>query len=193
LGNHILDPRGVIERLHSGCASAVYSKPERTALVTRNDSLILAIEDLKGRSVAVTRGTDPHIFLLRALDAKGLSESDMHPVLLQHPNGHRALAANRSAPGRASTRTWRRPRSRAWRSFSTQPSILNVPRGLREAISRTGRSACWRCTDIYALPNPDELRADPVEAASVSVAVAKLQLSERTDGPDHRATLLATG
>jgi sulfonate transport system substrate-binding protein len=59
----------------------VYSKPEWTALVTRKGSPIRAIEDLKGRSVAVTRGTDQHIFLLRALDAKGLSESDIHPVL----------------------------------------------------------------------------------------------------------------
>jgi sulfonate transport system substrate-binding protein len=52
---------------------------------------------------------------------------------------------------------------------------------------------------LHALANPDELRADLVEAASVSDAVAKLQLSERTDitnpvlGPDHSATLLATG
>ena len=29
------------------------------------------VEDLKGKRVAVTRGTDPHIFLLRALDRFG--------------------------------------------------------------------------------------------------------------------------
>jgi sulfonate transport system substrate-binding protein len=43
----------------------VYSRPEWTALVTRKDTAINKIEDLKGKRVAVTRGTDPHIFLVR--------------------------------------------------------------------------------------------------------------------------------
>src|SRR5689334_4289703 len=62
----------------------VYSQPEWTALVTRKDTNINKIEDLKGKRVAVTRGTDPHIFLVRALLSVGLSEKDIHPVLLQH-------------------------------------------------------------------------------------------------------------
>ena len=45
----------------------VYSRPEWTALVTRKDTTIQNIADLKGKRVAVTRGTDPHIFLVRAL------------------------------------------------------------------------------------------------------------------------------
>ena len=45
----------------------VYSQPEWTALVTRKDTPINTIADLKGKRVAVTRGTDPHIFLVRAL------------------------------------------------------------------------------------------------------------------------------
>ncbi|HYM04529.1 MAG TPA: ABC transporter substrate-binding protein, partial [Stellaceae bacterium] len=45
----------------------IYSKPEWTALVTRKDSPVNTVEDLRGKRIAVTRGTDPHIFLLRAL------------------------------------------------------------------------------------------------------------------------------
>src|SRR5215470_13836847 len=41
----------------------VYSRPEWTALVTTRDSPIRNVADLKGKRVAVTRGTDPHIFL----------------------------------------------------------------------------------------------------------------------------------
>ena len=52
----------------------VYSRPEWTALVTRKDSGINQIADLKGKRVAVTRGTDPHIFLVRALQSVGLTE-----------------------------------------------------------------------------------------------------------------------
>ena len=69
----------------------VYSRPEWTALVTRKDTAINKIEDLKGKRVAVTRGTDPHIFLVRALRSVGLSEKDIVPVLLQHPDGKTAL------------------------------------------------------------------------------------------------------
>ena len=44
---------------------SVYSQPEWTALVTRSDKGVKTVADLKGKSVAVTRGTDPHIFLIR--------------------------------------------------------------------------------------------------------------------------------
>jgi len=69
----------------------VYSRPEWTALVTRKDTSIKTVADLKGKRVAVTRGTDPHIFLVRALLTAGLSERDIQPVLLQHPDGKTAL------------------------------------------------------------------------------------------------------
>ena len=69
----------------------VYSRPEWTALVTRKDTTIAKIEDLKGKRVAVTRGTDPHIFLVRALQSVKLTEKDITPVLLQHPDGKTAL------------------------------------------------------------------------------------------------------
>jgi sulfonate transport system substrate-binding protein len=39
----------------------------------------------------VTRGTDPHIFLIRALLSVGLTEKDISEVLLQHPDGKIAL------------------------------------------------------------------------------------------------------
>jgi sulfonate transport system substrate-binding protein len=69
----------------------VYSRPEWTALVVRKDSPIQKVADLKGKKVAVTRGTDPHIFLLRALHEAGLTEKDIQIVVLQHPDGRIAL------------------------------------------------------------------------------------------------------
>src|SRR4030088_2765745 len=61
----------------------VYSRPEWTALVTGKDSAIKTVADLKGKRVAMVRGTDPHIFLVRALQANGLSDKDIVPVLVQ--------------------------------------------------------------------------------------------------------------
>ena len=70
----------------------VYSRPEWTALVTRPDTGIKTVEDLKGRRIAATRGTDPHIFLIRTLAEHGLTEKDVRIVLLQHQDGRLALA-----------------------------------------------------------------------------------------------------
>jgi len=70
----------------------VYSKPEWTALVTQAGSAIHKVADLKGKRIAVTRGTDPYIFLVRTLAANGLTEKDVRLVLLQHADGRLALS-----------------------------------------------------------------------------------------------------
>ncbi|GEM05557.1 hypothetical protein HMI01_25450 [Halolactibacillus miurensis] len=72
----------------------IYSKPEWTALVTNKDSEIQSVEDLKGKKVAATIGTDPYIFLLRALDEYGLTASDIELVNLQHGDGAVSLSQN---------------------------------------------------------------------------------------------------
>ena len=70
----------------------VYSRPEWTALVTTKDSKINKVEDLKGKKVAMVRGTDPHIFAVRALLSAGLTDKDITPVLVQqHADGGTAL------------------------------------------------------------------------------------------------------
>lgn len=69
----------------------VYSKAEWTALVTKPGKGVETIADLRGKSVAVTRGTDPHIFLIRALAREKIPLSDVKLVLLQHADGRLAL------------------------------------------------------------------------------------------------------
>ncbi len=70
----------------------VYSRPEWTALVATKDSAINKVADLKGKKVAMVRGTDPHIFTVRALLAAGLSDKDITPVLVQqHADGGNLL------------------------------------------------------------------------------------------------------
>ena len=69
-----------------------YSRPEWTALVVAKDSKITKLEDLKGKKVAMVRGTDPHIFAVRALLSIGLTDKDYTAVLVQqHVDGGTAL------------------------------------------------------------------------------------------------------
>ena len=64
-----------------------------------------SVEDLKGKRIAVTKGTDPYIFLLRALAEHGLDRrATSSLVLLQHDQGRWRSSAATSTPGPASTR-----------------------------------------------------------------------------------------
>lgn len=70
----------------------IYSKPEWTALVTNENSEITTVDDLVGKKIAATIGTDPYIFLLRTLDAHGIDESEVEIINLQHHDGALALS-----------------------------------------------------------------------------------------------------
>lgn len=70
----------------------VFSRPEWTALVVRKDSPIKSLQDLKGKKIAATNGTDPFLFTLRALQTVGLSRDDVELVNLQHADGRAALS-----------------------------------------------------------------------------------------------------
>ncbi|OBB86687.1 ABC transporter substrate-binding protein [Mycobacterium colombiense] len=69
----------------------VYARGEWTALVVAKNSPINSVADLKGKKVAVTKGTDPYFFLLQSLSTAGLSASDIEIVNLQHADGKTAL------------------------------------------------------------------------------------------------------
>ncbi len=185
----------------------VYSKPEWTALVTSKDSDIQSVADLKGRSVAVTRGTDPHIFLLRALADAGLTEGDIETVLLQHPDGYRALEKGQvDAWAGLDPHMAKAELESGARLFFRKPDyntygILNV----REAFAEQHPELVTRVLRVYerarryALDNPGELQAALIDAARLTDEVAAKQLGERTDitnpvvGPEHRTTFVETG
>lgn len=75
----------------------VYSRPDWTALLTQGGSPIKSVADLKGKRIAATRGTDPHVFLIRSLADAGLTEKDVKVVLLQHADRIAVMEPN---PGR---------------------------------------------------------------------------------------------
>ena len=185
----------------------VFSKPEWTALVTAKDSGINSIADLKGKSVAVTRGTDPHIFLVRALQGVGLTEQDITPVLLQHPDGATALV---------------RGDVDAWAGLDPMMANVELNEGARlfhrdadantYGILSTREAFLEQYPDLvkrvlvvyenarkYALDHPDELKASFVAATKLPDAVADKQLNERTDlsngviGEAQRESILQAG
>jgi len=185
----------------------VYSRPEWTALVTGKDSKITKIEDLKGKRVAVTRGTDPHIFLVRALLGAGLTDKDITPVLLQHADGKTALirgdvdAWAGLDPMMAQAEVedgaklfYRNAAANTW-------GILNV----REEFAKDHPDLVKRVLAVYeearkySLSHYDEVKADFIAVTKLPAAVVDKQLKERTElthskiGAPQRESILEAG
>jgi sulfonate transport system substrate-binding protein len=185
----------------------VYSRPEWTALVTRKDTPVTKVTDLKGKRVAVTRGTDPHIFLVRALQGAGLTEHDITPVLLQHPDGKTALirgdvdAWAGLDPMMAQAEVedgarlfYRNPAANTWGILNVREEFLKDHPDL---VQRT--LAIYEEARKYCLANPAEEKRVFMAVTKLPDAVVEKQLKERTEltfnriGPEQRESILAAG
>jgi len=184
----------------------VYSKPEWTALVTNKDSAITSPEQLKGKKVAATRGTDPYIFLLRTLDKYGLSEKDLEIIQLQHADGRAALERKQvDAWAGLDPQMAKAEVENGARLFFRDPKfnsygVLNV----REEFAQKYPAYVERVLSAYekarkwALENPGELKQILVKESNLTDAVAAKQL-ERTDlsntrlGDAQKEVIIASG
>jgi sulfonate transport system substrate-binding protein len=166
----------------------IYSKPEWTALVTTKNSPIHKVEDLRGKRVAVTRGTDPYIFLVRALARYGMTEKDIKPVLLQHQDGRTALekgdvdAWAGLDPMMAQTEVEQGSRLFYRNADANTYGFLNVPEDFVKEHPEIVRRviAQYERARKYCLANPGELKKTLENEAKLTDAVASKQL-ERTD------------
>jgi sulfonate transport system substrate-binding protein len=185
----------------------VFSRPEWTALVTRKDTAINKIEDLKGKRVAVTRGTDPHIFLVRALLSVGLSEKDIQPVLLQHPDGKTALirgdvdAWAGLDPMMAQAQVedgarlfYRNKDANTWGILNSSEDFLKAYPELTKRVLGVYEQA-----RKYSLGHYDEEKHVFVDVTKLPDAVVDIQLKERTEltfnkiGQPQRDSILEAG
>ena len=184
-----------------------YSRPEWTALVTKKDSAINTPADLKGKRIAVTRGTDPHIFLVRALQSVNLTEKDVTLVLLQHADGRLSLSRGDVDawagldPMMASAEVEEGARLFFRNAEANTWGILNV----REAFAKEHPMIVKRVLKVYeearqfSLATPAAVKADFAAATKLPEAVINKQIDERTDlknskiGAVQKESILAAG
>jgi sulfonate transport system substrate-binding protein len=199
----------LVARINGNPIKAIYtySRPEWTALVTAKDSAIKSVADLKGKRVAVTRGTDPHIFLVRALLDAGLTEKDITPVLLQHADGKTALirgdvdAWAGLDPMMAQAEVedgaklfYRKPEANTFGILNVREQFLtDNPDIVRRVL------AVYDEARKYSLAHQDELQADLAAVTKLPDAVLAKQIKERTDltyskiGAPQYESILAAG
>lgn len=163
----------------------IYSRPEWTALAVPKDSPIKSVKDLKGKKVAATKGTDPFLFLLRALHAEGLQKADIEHVSLQHADGRTALEQGRvdawagldpllaaSEVEAGSRLIYRNVAFNTWGFLNTTEKFAKEhPDDVRRVIAAYEKARQW------ILAHPEDTARIVAEEAKLSLPVARLQLS----------------
>lgn len=185
-----------------------YSRPEWTALVVAKDSKITKVEELKGKKVAMVRGTDPHIFTVRALQGAGLTDKDITPVLVQqHADGGTALI-------RGDVDAWagldpmmaqhevkdgaklffRKPEANTWGILNAREEFLQKYPDIVKRVL-----AVYEVARKESLANYDELKKVFINVTGLEGPVVDKQLKERTGltfnvvGPAQRESILEAG
>ncbi|TQJ35153.1 aliphatic sulfonate ABC transporter substrate-binding protein [Arthrobacter sp. SLBN-122] len=166
----------------------IYSQPEWSALVAPAGSDITSVADLKGKSVAATKGTDPYFFLLQALEQAGLKPGDVTVQNLQHADGRTALE-------NGSVQAWsgldpimagaeQKGAKLFYRNLdfntygflnATEPFLKNKPELAQAVVNAYEKARAW------AAQNPDQTAQILADAAGLDPAVAKTVVLERSN------------
>jgi sulfonate transport system substrate-binding protein len=184
----------------------IYEQPEWTALVVAASSTAKDIRDLKGKKIAAQKGTDPYFFLLRTLNAAGLSQADIQYVNLPHADGRTALergqvdawsgldphmAASELAAG--SKLIYRNKDFNTYGFLNSREDFLRkYPETTKKLILLYERAKSW------IVDNPDQAAQILADDAQIGLEVAKRELFDRMNfrtpsipGDTHIAVLNA--
>lgn len=152
----------------------------------KQDSPLQSVADLKGKTIAVTKGTAPYFTLVRALAKSNLTINDLKIVNLQHPEGFAALrqgqvdawvgidpqtAQAEIAGDRAifSDKSWREGSV-----FSVSEDFLGKhPKAVERVLG------VWAQTQKWILENKEEFIAFVTEQAGADPQVTKLTVDRR--------------
>ncbi|TQL00964.1 aliphatic sulfonate ABC transporter substrate-binding protein [Cellulomonas sp. SLBN-39] len=186
----------------------IYSQPEWAAIVVPEGSDITSVEDLAGRSVAATKGTDPYFFLLQSLDAAGVPLDEVEVQNLQHADGRTALeqgsvdawagldpimAASQAESG--TELVYRNIDFNTYGFLNATEEFLTASPDVAQVVVDAYEKA-----RAYAQENPEEVVEILAEVAGIDPAVAETVIVERTNldvdpvpGEAQRAVLEVVG
>ncbi len=128
-------------------AGAEPSKPESSAILVPKDSPIRTLADLKGRKIALQKGSSAHYLLVQAVDKAGLQWSDIQPIYL-------APADARAAFERKSVDAWV-----IWDPFYAATELAIQPRVLTTGKGLSGNNSFYLASRTFATQHPDTVGA----------------------------------
>jgi sulfonate transport system substrate-binding protein len=167
----------------------VYSQPNWSAILVPAGSTITDVSQLKGKSIAATKGTDPYFFLLQALEAAGLTLDDVNVQNLQHADGKAALESgavdawagldpllSTSVATAGSTIIYDNIDFNSYGFLNATDSFLEKSPDLAQLVVNAYEKA-----RAYALESPDDAAATLAEVAGIDPSIAESVLVDRTN------------
>ncbi|MGV0849074.1 aliphatic sulfonate ABC transporter substrate-binding protein [Mycolicibacterium phlei] len=167
---------------------AIYSQPEWAALVAPAGSDITSVEQLRGKNVAATKGTDPYFFLLQALEANGLTPEDITVQNLQHADGWAALQNGSvdawagldpimaGAEETGATLFFRNVDFNTYGFLNAREDFLEEKPEVAQAVVDAYAAAA-----VWATENPDKTVEILADVAGIDIPVAEKVIRERSN------------
>ncbi|MBO9515668.1 MAG: sulfonate ABC transporter substrate-binding protein [Variovorax sp.] len=122
-------------------------KPDSSAVLVLKDSPLRSLADLKGRKVALQKGSSAHYLLVRAVEKAGLQWTDIQPVYL-------APADARAAFERGSVDAWA-----IWDPFYAATELAIQPRALTTGRGLSGNNSFYLASRPLAEKHPAVIAA----------------------------------
>ena len=123
------------------------AKPESSAVLVLNDSPIKTLQDLKGKKVALQKGSSAHYLLVRAVEKAGLQWSDIQPIYLTPSDA-------RAAFERKSVDAWV-----IWDPFYAATELTVPSRVIATGQGLSGNNSFYLSSTALANQHPDVLAA----------------------------------
>lgn len=144
--------------------------PKAEAILVRKDSSIQSVKDLKGKKVALNKGSNVHFFLVQALKEAGVKYDEIQPVFLPPADA-------RAAFERGTVDAWA-----IWDPFFTAARRATEARVIRDAEGLAANREFYLAAKPFTEKHSEELKAileeigkaDAWAKANVKEAAAQL-------------------
>ena len=167
----------------------IYSQPNWAAILVPAGSSISSVEELKGKHIAATKGTDPYFFLLQTLEEHGLTLDDVVVENLQHADGKAAIEAgavdawsgldpllSTSVANGASKIIYDNIDFNSYGFLNaTEDFITNHADLAQLVVNAYEKARAW------AVENPEETAEILAEVAGIDIAIATAVIADRTN------------
>jgi sulfonate transport system substrate-binding protein len=167
----------------------IYSQPNWASILVPVGSDIDEVEDLKGKHIAATKGTDPYFFLLQSLEEHGVGLDEVTIENIQHADGKAALEAgavdawsgldpllSTSVANGASEIIYDNIDFNSYGFLNATETFLAASPDLAQLVVNAYEKA-----RAWAIDNPEETAAILAEVAGIDIEIATAVIADRTN------------